>query len=578
MTQTVAGRQAADDSTRFSFVGERSSLGGGDLAAGDKTTIGSGRSWSASVRDTRGGDQAGGDSAPSNNTTTAYADATPTPSSDTDTDTSAPTATGTTAASDDNDDGGASDAPTVTDTADTSKGGSGKKPSKTKSARNRSKTTTSETASSKTGTSTTDGSKDKASGDGAGTASTTKTAAAASRPAEVVAIDPSPEAIAAAKKKGFVEVSSQSLAGSDKTMRRFRAPSGMDTAEVSRILTEQTDLVGLAPNQTYWIYTQSGADDGGPAPPDPGKGKCTGSQCFGPTMIHWTKALNGCARKARIGIIDTPYDSSHPALAGRTIGDGDFLGSAEVSKYDWHGTAILSLLAGDPASRTPGLVPNADFFFAKAFHTDEHGNASSDTATLVNALYWLDAMRVQFVNMSFSGPKDLLVASIIARMSKKGVVFIAAAGNQGPTAPPSYPAAYPQVIAVTAVTRELESYRYANRGPYVDVAAPGVQIWTAMPNGGQGYQTGTSFAVPFVTAVLAARKDLRSARLGADTLLERVTLKDLGPPGPDPIFGRGLLVAAPTCTGEPEVVDRLRMLPPHMAVGAMGAALSKTSF
>jgi subtilisin family serine protease len=71
----------------------------------------------------------------------------------------------------------------------------------------------------------------------------------------------------------------------------------------------------------------------------------------------------------------------------------------------------------------------------------------------------------------------------------------------------AYPAAYPEVIAVTAVDRNKRSYAEANHGTYIDMAAPGVRIWTALPNNQQGMLSGTSFAAPFVTAIAAATYD-----------------------------------------------------------------------
>ena len=107
--------------------------------------------------------------------------------------------------------------------------------------------------------------------------------------------------------------------------------------------------------------------------------------------------------------------------------------------------------------------------------------------------------------MSLVGPSDELVHAQIADMSaRKGVVFIAAAGNGGPAAPPGYPAAYKEVIAVTAIDDRKRSYDYANRGRYIDVAAPGVRIWTAQPYNMEGMLNGTSFAAPFVTGIAAA--------------------------------------------------------------------------
>jgi hypothetical protein len=277
---------------------------------------------------------------------------------------------------------------------------------------------------------------------------------------------------------------------------------------------------------------------------------CKGDQCFASSLIKWHSDLRSCSKDIKVGIIDTSFDITHPAFKRLKRSSGEFLNGEAPSAHDWHGTAVLSLLGGDPASNTPGLIPDANFYLATAFKTDEAGNASTDTMRLLQALDWLDALDVRYINMSFSGPRDPLFEKAIQRMAAKGVVFVAAAGNQGPTAPPSYPAAYPQVIAVTAVNRNGENYRHANRGPYVDLSAPGVEIMTALPDNRQGFRTGTSFAAPFVTAIVATRNDLRhAAAMQKRDLLGRLNLQDLGPPGPDPIYGQGLALAPKVCSG-----------------------------
>jgi subtilisin family serine protease len=151
-----------------------------------------------------------------------------------------------------------------------------------------------------------------------------------------------------------------------------------------------------------------------------------------------------------------------------------------------------------------------------------------------------------------SGPYDELLQKAIADMSANGVMFVAAAGNGGPNAQPSYPAAYKQVFAVTAVDKNLRSYIHASHGDYIDVAAPGVGIWTAIPNVMEGYQSGTSFAVPHVTAILAAAHG-QVADKSKQGFLRALTIRDLGPAGRDPIYGRGLVTAPSTCStgGEP---------------------------
>jgi subtilisin family serine protease len=80
---------------------------------------------------------------------------------------------------------------------------------------------------------------------------------------------------------------------------------------------------------------------------------------------------------------------------------------------------------------------------------------------------------------------------------------VVAAGNLGPDGPPQYPAAYPEAIAVTAVDHLGNVYPRASRGDYVDVAAPGVHIWSAGADGRGRFVDGTSFAAPFVSAEVA---------------------------------------------------------------------------
>ena len=340
---------------------------------------------------------------------------------------------------------------------------------------------------------------------------------------------------------------------------RLRLP-GASRAEAVRELGRILPSLSVMPNEAYTIFMAPDEEPDTeartviersrmmPAAPGP----CPSETCFGPELIAWHGGLGACARGVRVGIIDTSFELAHPAFRNINAEQGVFLDGEQPSPYDWHGTAVLSLLAGDPSRGTPGLLPEATFLLATAFRSDAAGNASTDTVRLLAALAWLDARGADVVNMSFSGPQDLAVQHAISEMRKKGVVFIAAAGNMGPVAGPSYPAAYADVIAVTAVNRNGEGYRHANRGDYIDVAAPGVDILTALPGAQQGYRSGTSFAAPFVTAIAAARVGDRVreevAFEGAGlALLRDLAVRDLGPPGRDPIYGAGLALAPETC-------------------------------
>ena len=378
---------------------------------------------------------------------------------------------------------------------------------------------------------------------------------AAARRGELIVSELSPVDLEKAKALGFAIGKPVELKGSGTKVHRLSVP-GIGRDEAERALHKALPFLPVTPNHAYTIFMGTlGETEGasalpglhmrkiGPASTHP----CPKNTCFGGQLIKWTGALRSCTKDVRIGIIDTSFDTGHPTLKNLKSIQGEFLNGERPSPYDWHGTAVLSLLAGDPGSGTPGLVPDATFLLATAFRSDVNGNASTDTVRLLAALDWLEQLDVDIVNMSFSGPQDDALARVIERMSKNGVVFIAAAGNMGPTASPSYPAAYPHVIAVTAVNRNGMNYKSANRGSYIDVSAPGVDILTALPDAKQGYRTGTSFAVPFVTAILATKIEDMAPGSAKPAALERLETRDLGPPGRDPIYGAGLAMAPQRC-------------------------------
>ena len=121
-------------------------------------------------------------------------------------------------------------------------------------------------------------------------------------------------------------------------------------------------------------------------------------------------------------------------------------------------------------------------------------------------------------------------------------------GNWGRSDKPAYPAAYSHVVAVTATKGAELIYSHANSGSYVDFAAPGVGIYTALPGGGGKLQSGTSFATPYITVMAAILSKAGKTPTSADLrkLLSTAT-KDLGKAGKDNIFGYGLVKARPAC-------------------------------
>jgi subtilisin family serine protease len=107
------------------------------------------------------------------------------------------------------------------------------------------------------------------------------------------------------------------------------------------------------------------------------------------------------------------------------------------------------------------------------------------------------------------------------------------------------------VIAVTAVTLDGRVYRRAVQGPHIDLAAPGVDVWSAASVSGARWHTGTSFAAPFVTAAVAALLHGQPDLASADVLsILAGSAEDLGEPGRDPMFGHGLVSMPLDCSTE----------------------------
>ena len=261
------------------------------------------------------------------------------------------------------------------------------------------------------------------------------------------------------------------------------------------------------------------------------------------------RAADGCGQDIRIGVLDTAVDTATPGLGGAHIEQRSFLPAGTTAAPSEHGTAIASILVGQRSGGGAGLLPGAELAVASVFGADSKGVPAADVMALVGGLDWLVGSRTRVINMSFAGDANAVVALALRRVTDGRTVVVAAVGNNGPAAPTAFPAAEPGVIGVTAVDNHSEVYADANRGDYVDFAAPGVRIWTPGPAAAGSYHTGTSFAVPFVTAAFAVRL-AGGAEPDADRVADGLAAAaiDLGETGKDPVFGRGLIQIANPCS------------------------------
>jgi len=263
------------------------------------------------------------------------------------------------------------------------------------------------------------------------------------------------------------------------------------------------------------------------------------------SAIGWRDELHTCAAGRRIGLVDTGIDVDHDAFSGSQLRARSLLTPGEQEADREHGTATASVLAGTQG-RSPGLVNTAELVAANAFRQRPNGDVDTTAELLARAIDWLLAEGVEIINMSLAGPANRVLERAVEAASSSGVVIVAAAGNGDRN--PVFPAAYPEVIAVTAVDARRRIYPQANRGDYIDFAAPGVDLFLAAPGNRRKHYTGTSFAAPFVAAALAVTKS-RHSEAEPGELVERLAAAamDLGDPGRDTTFGWGLVQAPADC-------------------------------
>ncbi len=240
-----------------------------------------------------------------------------------------------------------------------------------------------------------------------------------------------------------------------------------------------------------------------------------------------------------VAVIDSGVDANHPALAGRVVGVTDFSGSG--GRPDNHGTAVAGIIAG--SGQVTGIAPGASILAVTAF-SPQGGGGEGTSDRIVQAVDFAILSGADVINMSFSGPNDPLLNQTVQRAIAGGIVAVAAAGNGGPSSGPSWPAAIPGVIAVTATDPNDQLYGNATRGSFVSLAAPGVQVLCVTAGGGFGLLSGTSMAAAHVSGLAALILERNRGASPAQVLaILQASARDLGAPGRDAEFGYGRIDA-----------------------------------
>lgn len=346
---------------------------------------------------------------------------------------------------------------------------------------------------------------------------------------QVLAASTDPKFLRSARSLGFSLIERAELPNLDLQLVRLRTPVAADTRDALALLRSAfPDVISDLNNQIAPAARTHGWDAA--------------------SSVGWPEARASCGLGITIGMIDTPVDVSHEAFKGRRIVHRSFLADNLVPATSDHGTAVAALLIGDPESDGfGGLLPGANLVAGSIFERQVTGRTVGNLFGLLKALDWMAAQQVDVLNLSLETGENAILSKAVEQTLHRGVVITAAAGNGGALAGPAYPAALPSVIAVTALDPGFEPYAYANHGEYIDFAAPGVQLWTAVPGGGQ-VQSGTSFAVPFLTAAMAMQL-ANGAEANSETLRAALVefTRDLGSPGKDEIFGWGMVRFSPNC-------------------------------
>ena len=329
---------------------------------------------------------------------------------------------------------------------------------------------------------------------------------------EILLVSPSPSALVVVRAAGFTVERQSDLGDLGLAVAVITVPARMSVREGLRKLRR------LDPAGTYeynHLYEASGgAGRASPAPAADG-------------------AAGGSGSGAVVGLIDTGVAGGLPVFEGVRIQQEGFAPGAPHAAA--HGTATASLISGRLGA-FPGAAPGASLLVADIYGTGPTGGSAE---SLARALAWLSGHNAPVINVSLAGPKNALVRAAVQAVSARGERIVAAVGNDGPAAPPAYPASYPEVLAVTAVDARGRVLPDAGRAAHVDFAAPGADLSAASVAGGLTAVRGTSFAAPIVAGRLALRLTTASPA-GAEKAVAGLA-GEAKAQGPARLYGHGVI-------------------------------------
>lgn len=246
----------------------------------------------------------------------------------------------------------------------------------------------------------------------------------------------------------------------------------------------------------------------------------------------------------KVAIVDTGIDTTHPDLAANIKGGMTAVLTRSYKDDNGHGSHVAGIVAAlDNTIGVVGVGPGIDLYAVKVLDRKGSGYVSD----IIEGLAWCQSADMDVVNMSLGASSYLQsFQDAVSALYANGTVIVAAAGNDGIGSAVNYPAAFDEVIAVSATTQSDGLAYFTCTGPQIELAAPGYEIYSTYKAGGYATLSGTSMASPHVAGVaaLVIASDADGMWTPAEVRAQlRAAAENLGPAGWDTGFGYGLVRA-----------------------------------
>lgn len=290
----------------------------------------------------------------------------------------------------------------------------------------------------------------------------------------LIALDPKKAELSAAARAGFAVIASERDPVIGTSIVVLKAPRGLSTAAAMALLRRAAPRMTVEFDHVF----------------EPAGGALAAS-----SVALAAGASAAAGTRPLIGMIDGGV-AQNPALASASIEQKGFAGPPQATG---HGTAIASLIVGSNG-KFRGAAPGASLLVGDVYGGDP---AAGSALAIVKAMSWVAAQRPSVINVSLVGPRNRVVERAVSAVQSRGIRVVAAVGNDGPAAPPLYPASQPGVVAVTGVDATNRALPEAGKALHLDYSAPGADMAAALPGKGYANVRGTSFASPLVAARLA---------------------------------------------------------------------------